>query len=91
MAAGPQFSNAPNMGLLATNNMTVSNANKDGTTGTYVTFFTAGKLGSNIPSFYMTATNANGASSSATIVRVFITDGTTVRLWSAVACWRPGD
>ena len=58
--------------------VTTANPNRDGTTGTYVNVFTAGASGSRIDDIYMTAT----VTTTAGMIRLFISDGTNTRLLS---------
>jgi hypothetical protein len=83
MASGPNFSNAPNMGTLSGNQVSVTNTNKDGTTGTYATIFTAGKMGAYITGFLAQALGVT----TATIIRLFVSDsaGANLRLFLEIA------
>jgi hypothetical protein len=58
--------------------VTTANPNRDGTTGTYVTVFTAGASGSRIDDIYMTATVTTAAG----MIRLFISNGTNIRMLS---------
>jgi len=62
----------------AAGQVTTANPNRDGTTGAYVSIFTAGASGSRIDDIYMTAT----VTTTAGMIRLFISDGTNTRLLS---------
>lgn len=59
--------------------LSAANTNRDGT-GTIVTVFTAGASGSRVDDLLITAT----AATTAGVVRLYIHDGTTARLWREV-------
>lgn len=78
MAAAPVFIGSPKtwMGILAT-----ANTNRDGVTGTYATVASAGTgLGSRIDSIRVIPTGTVTAG----VVRLFLSDGTNVRLLKEV-------
>jgi hypothetical protein len=76
MATTPNFSATPKIGSV---NITTANANRDGT-GTIGTVFTAGSSGSRIDTINIVATGTTTAG----MVRLFIHDGTTARLYDEV-------
>jgi hypothetical protein len=76
MATTPNFSSTPKC---ASVNITTANANRDGT-GTIGTVFTAGSSGSRIDIINIVAT----ATTTAGMVRLFIHDGTSARLYDEV-------
>jgi len=76
MATTPNFSATPKFGSV---NITTANANRDGT-GTIGTVFTAGSSGSRIDTINIVAT----ATTTAGMVRLFIHDGTSARLYDEV-------
>jgi hypothetical protein len=69
----PIFPLTPHVGM---GQLTVANANRDGTTGTYVTLFSAGANGSMIGLIPLHA----AVTTTAGMVRLFLTDGSTTRL-----------
>jgi hypothetical protein len=76
MATTPNFSATPKFGSV---NITTANANRDGT-GTIGTVFTAGSSGSRIDSIIIVAT----ATTTAGMIRLFIHDGTSARLFDEI-------
>jgi len=76
MATTPNFSSTPKFG---SNNISTANANRDGT-GTIGIIFTAGSSGSRIDTINIVAT----ATTTAGMVRLFIYDGSTARLYDEV-------
>lgn len=59
--------------------VTTANTNRNGT-GTIVSVFTAGSSGSRIDDIYIVATGTTTAG----VVRLFISDGTNIRLWQEI-------
>jgi len=78
MAISPSFANVPRIGLAQ---VSVANANRDGTTGTYVDVITGGSNGTKISEIVTEAT----VTTTAGMVRLFITDGTTTRMFDEIA------
>lgn len=78
MAATPSFATAPRIGMAQ---VSVANPNRDGTTGTYVDVITGGTSGTKISEIITEAT----VTTTAGIVRLFITDGSTTRMFDEVA------
>ncbi len=78
MATSPSFANVPRIGLAQ---VSVANANRDGTTGTYVDVITGGTNGTKISEIVTEAT----VTTTAGMVRLFITDGTTTRMFDEIA------
>lgn len=76
MATTPNFSATPKVGSVA---VATANTARDGT-GTLGTIFTAGASGSRIDSIVIQAS----ATTTAGMVRLFIHDGTTARLYDEV-------
>jgi len=74
----PVFTLVPNVG---TATLSAGNTNRDGTTGTYVTLFTAGADGSMLDRVTVTATGTTTAG----LVRLFLNNGTTRRLYEEIA------
>jgi hypothetical protein len=77
MAATPAYAASPNVGMVQ---ISTANTNKDGTTGTYGTLFTAGASGSRIDRITITSTGTTTAG----MVRLFVNDGSNARLWLEV-------
>lgn len=63
----------------ASGQVTTANTNRNGT-GTIVSVFTAGSSGSRIDDIYIVATGTTTAG----VVRLFISDGTNIRLWQEI-------
>lgn len=59
--------------------LSVANTNRNGT-GTIVSIFSAGSSGSRVDDIYIVA----NASTTAGVVRLFISDGTNIRLWQEI-------
>jgi hypothetical protein len=59
--------------------VTTANTNRNGT-GTIVSVFTAGSSGSRIDDIYIVATGTTTAG----VVRLYISDGTNIRLWQEI-------
>lgn len=76
MSASAQYAATPRAAL---GQVTVANTNRDGT-GTLATVFTAGASGSRIDDIYIAATGTTTAG----VVRLFIYDGTSNRLWQEI-------
>ena len=76
MATSPNFSATPKCGSVA---ISTANTNRDGT-GTLGTIFTAGASGSRIDSIVIQAS----VTTTAGMIRLFIYDGTTARLYDEV-------
>lgn len=76
MASSPIFATTPRIGLAQ---VSAANTNRDGT-GTIVTVFSAGALGSRIDSIELTAT----VTTTAGVIRLFLNDGTNTRLWKEI-------
>jgi hypothetical protein len=76
----PIFGLTPNLGALATARISTANTNRDGT-GTLGTVLTGGTNGSRVDRIVITAT----ATTTAGMVRLFISDGTNIRLWKEIA------
>lgn len=77
MATAAQYAATPRAALAV---VSAANTNRDGTTGTYVTVFTAGANGSRIDDIRINAANTVTAG----VVRLFIHDGTNGRLFQEV-------
>jgi hypothetical protein len=77
MATAAQYAATPRAAVAV---VSAANTNRDGTTGTYVTVFTAGASGSRIDDIRITAAGTVTAG----VVRLFVHDGTTGRLWQEV-------
>lgn len=77
MATAAQYAATPRSALAV---LSAANTNRDGTTGTYVTVFTAGSSGSRIDDIRINA----AATVTAGVVRLFIHDGTNGRLFAEV-------
>lgn len=78
MAATPSFATAPRIGMAQ---VSVANSNRDGTTGTYADVITGGSSGTKISEIVTEAT----VTTTAGTVRLFLTDGTTTRLFDEIA------
>lgn len=76
MAATPQFTGTPNVGIAA---LSVANTNRDGT-GTIATIITAGASGSRIDKVVVKAT----ATTTAGMVRLFLHDGANAKLLTEI-------
>lgn len=76
MATSPNFAGSPRLGSAA---LSTANTNRDGT-GTIVTLLSAGASGSRIDGIVIQAT----ATTTAGMVRLFLHDGTTARLYDEV-------
>lgn len=63
----------------ASGQVTTANTNRNGT-GTIVSIFTAGASGSRIDDIYIVSTGTTTAG----VVRLFISDGTNIRLWQEI-------
>jgi hypothetical protein len=77
MATAAQYAATPRAALAV---VSAANTNRDGATGTYVTVFTAGAAGSRIDDIRIHAAGTVTAG----VVRLFLHDGTTGRLWQEV-------
>lgn len=75
----PVFALAPNLGSLSTARISTANTNRDGT-GTLGTACTGGTNGTRISRITIKAT----VTTTAGMVRLFISDGTNTRLWKEV-------
>lgn len=76
MSTSAQYAATPRAAL---GQVTVANTNRDGT-GTLATVFTAGASGSRIDDIYIAATGTTTAG----VVRLFLFDGTSNRLWQEI-------
>ncbi len=76
MATSPNFAATPKLGIAA---VSTANTNRDGT-GTLSTILTAGASGSRIDGIVIQATSTTTAG----MVRLFLHDGTTARLYDEV-------
>ena len=76
----PVFTLVPNIGALATSRFATANSGRDGT-GTLATILTAGTDGSRVDRIVITATSTTTAG----MVRLYISDGTNIRLWKEIA------
>lgn len=76
MSTTAQYAATPRAAL---GQVTVANTNRDGT-GTLATVFTAGASGSRIDDIYIAATGTTTAG----VVRLFLYDGTSNRLWQEI-------
>lgn len=77
MAGSPNYAATPRAGIAA---ISTANTGRDGS-GTLGTVFTAGSAGSRIDTIVVQATGTTTAG----MVRLFVHDGTTARLWEEVA------
>lgn len=77
MAANPVFAVTPRIGMAQ---VSVANSNRDGTTGTYVDVITGASTGTRISEIVVEAT----VTTTAGMVRLFITDGTNTRMFDEV-------
>lgn len=77
MASAPIFTGTPKIGIA---NISTANTNRDGT-GTVDTVFTAGASGSRIEHIDILGVGTTTAG----MVRLFLYDGSTYRLWKEVA------
>lgn len=77
MSASPTFATTPRQ---ATANIAAANTNRDGTTGAYVTGFTAGSNGSRVDNIRACA----AVTTTAGVLRIWIHDGTNRRLMREV-------
>jgi hypothetical protein len=73
----PIFTGLP---VIGTGQLTVANANRDGTTGTYVSLVTGGANGTRITRITIQA----AATTTLGQVRLFIDNGVNVRLWKEI-------
>jgi hypothetical protein len=78
MATSPVFAVTPEIGMCQ---VSVANANRDGTTGTYETLVTATSGGTKISEIVTQA----AATTTAGMVRLFLNDGTTIRLFDEIS------
>lgn len=78
MANNPVFAVTPRIGMCE---VSVANANRDGVTGTYVDLIVGASTGTRIAEIVTQATNTTTAG----MVRLFITDGVTTRMFDEVA------
>ena len=78
MASSPAFAVTPIVGMAQ---VSVANTNRDGTTGTYVTLLTAGSSGTRVAEIVTQGT----VTTTAGMVRLFLTDGTTTRMFDEVS------
>jgi hypothetical protein len=78
MASNPVFAVTPRIGF---GQVSVANTNYDGVTGTYVDIITGASTGTRIAEIVIQAT----ATTTAGMVRLFITDGTTTRMFDEVS------
>ena len=76
MATSPNFVNTPKVGMVQ---VTTANTNRNGT-GTIVTVFTAGTLGSRVDWIEITAVGTTTNN----VIRLFISDGTTTWLMDEI-------
>lgn len=70
---------------ITTSTVSAANTNRDGTTGTYVTFLTAGSAGALVPRITATHMGASGVASTAMVLRLWRVVGATTILESEVA------
>jgi len=77
MSAVPAFAATPNASHAL---LSAANTNRDGTTGTYVTCFTAGSNGSRVDSIRINAAGTTTAG----VIRLWLNNGTTRRLWREI-------
>lgn len=78
MASNPVFAVTPRIGMAQ---VSVANTNLDGTTGTYVDVITGASTGTRISEIVVQA----AATTTAGMVRLFITDGITTRMFDEVS------
>ena len=78
MASSPAFAVTPIVGMAQ---VSVANTNRDGTTGTYVTLLTAGSSGTRVAEIV----TQGSVTTTAGMVRLFLTDGTTTRMFDEVS------
>jgi hypothetical protein len=78
MATSPVFAVTPEIGMCT---VSVANTNRDGTTGTYETLVTAASGGTKISEIVTQAS----ATTTAGMVRLFLNDGTTTRLFDEIS------
>lgn len=78
MASNPVFAVTPRIGMAE---VSVANANRDGTTGTYVDVIVGASTGTRIAEIVIQAS----ATTTAGMVRLFITDGVTTRMFDEVS------
>lgn len=78
MALSPVFAVTPIVGMAQ---VSAANTNRDGTTGTYVTLVTAGASGTRIAEIV----TQGAVTTTAGMVRLFLTDGTTTRMFDEVS------
>lgn len=76
MAATPSFAATPKLGIV---NISTANTNRDGT-GTIGTVLSAGASGSRVRGLAVKATGTTTAG----MVRIYLHDGTTARLWREI-------
>lgn len=76
MATSPNYAATPNTPAVT---ISTANANRDGT-GTIATVFTAGASGSRIEDITLKAQGTTTAG----MIRIFLHDGTTARLWREI-------
>jgi hypothetical protein len=77
MASNPVFAVTPRVGMAQ---VSVANTNLDGTTGTYVDVITGASTGTRIAEIVVEAS----VTTTAGMVRLFLTDGTNTRLFDEV-------
>lgn len=78
MATSPVFAVTPRIGMAQ---VSVANTNYDGTTGTYVDVITGASTGTRVAEIVIQA----AATTTAGMVRLFITDGTTTRMFDEIS------
>lgn len=78
MASNPVFAVTPRIGMAQ---VSAANTNYDGITGTYVDIITGASTGTRIAEIIVEAT----ATTTAGMVRLFITDGTNTRMFDEVS------
>jgi hypothetical protein len=78
MASNPVFAVTPRIGM---GQVSVANANRDGVTGTYVDIIVGASTGTRVAEIVIQAT----VTTTAGMVRLFITDGVSTRMFDEVA------
>lgn len=78
MASNPVFAVTPRIGMVE---LTVANGNRDGVTGTYADVIVGASTGTRIAEIVIQAS----VTTTAGMVRLFLTDGVTTRMFDEVA------
>jgi len=78
MASNPVFAVTPRIGMAE---LSVANTNRDGVTGTYVDIIVGASTGTRIAEIVVQAS----VTTTAGMVRLFVTDGATTRMFDEVA------